>query len=41
MIGQLNNNMIFVVINYCVGVFGFLVGEFMERDGFLNVGLYD
>lgn len=41
MIGQSNNNMIFVAINYRVGAFGFLAGESMERDGLPNAGLHD
>ncbi|KAK4643571.1 hypothetical protein QC761_407080 [Podospora bellae-mahoneyi] len=41
MIGQSNNNMIFVAINYRVGAFGFLAGKSMERDGLPNAGLHD
>ncbi|KAK4180096.1 putative esterase and lipase [Triangularia setosa] len=41
MIGQSNNGMIFVAINYRLGAFGFLAGYSMERDGHANVGLLD
>ncbi|KAK3384514.1 Alpha/Beta hydrolase protein [Lasiosphaeria ovina] len=41
MMGQSNNNMIFVAMNYRLGAFGFLAGTTMERDGLPNAGLWD
>ncbi|GAB1315730.1 Esterase and lipase [Madurella fahalii] len=41
MIGQANNGMIFVAINYRLGAYGFLGGTTLERDGLPNAGLWD
>ncbi|KAK3381333.1 Alpha/Beta hydrolase protein [Podospora didyma] len=41
MVGQSNNDMIFVAMNYRVGAFGFMAGTEMERDGLPNAGLWD
>lgn len=41
MIGQSNNGMIFVAMNYRLGAYGFLAGTSMERDGLPNAGLWD
>lgn len=41
MIGQSNNGMIFVAINYRLGAYGFLAGTTMEREGLPNAGLWD
>lgn len=35
------NNIVYVGFNYRVGLFGFLAGEDVRRDGDLNVGLLD
>ncbi|KAK3998343.1 putative esterase and lipase [Cladorrhinum sp. PSN332] len=40
-IGQSNNNMIFVAMNYRMGAYGFLAGTTMEKDGLPNAGLWD
>ncbi|KAK4190954.1 putative esterase and lipase [Podospora australis] len=40
-VGQSNNNLIFVTINYRLGAYGFLAGSTMERDGLPNAGLHD
>ena len=41
MIGQSNNAMIFVAMNYRLGAYGFLAGTTMEKDGLPNAGLWD
>ncbi|KAK4232578.1 putative esterase and lipase [Podospora fimiseda] len=40
-IGQSNNNMIFVALNYRMGAYGFLAGTTVEKDGLANAGLWD
>lgn len=32
---------VFVVVNYCVGVFGFMFGKEVFQDGFVNFGYFD
>lgn len=41
LMGQSNNNLIFVAMNYRLGAYGFLAGTTMERDGLPNAGLWD
>ncbi|KAJ7448576.1 alpha beta-hydrolase [Mycena latifolia] len=40
-IGQSNSGVVVVVIQYRLGVFGFLAGSAVQRDGALNAGLLD
>lgn len=41
MIGQSNNGIIFVAMNYRLGAYGFLAGTTMEQEGLPNAGLWD
>ena len=36
-----DDGLVFVAINYRIGVFGFLGGPSLQKDGTANVGLYD
>lgn len=38
---QSDNSIVFVYVNYRVGVYGFLAGEEIRQDGVLNAGLLD
>lgn len=41
LMGQSNNGMIFVTMNYRLGAYGFLAGTSMEKEGLPNAGLWD
>jgi carboxylesterase type B len=36
-----DDSLVFVAINYRIGVFGFLGGPTLQKDGIANAGLYD
>jgi carboxylesterase type B len=36
-----DDGLVFVALNYRIGVFGFLGGPTLQRDGIANAGLYD
>lgn len=40
-VSQSDGSIVFVYINYRVGVYGFLAGEQVRQDGVLNAGLLD
>ena len=41
MVNASNGNMIYVSIQYRLGIFGFLSGAEIAKDGVLNAGLLD